>query len=81
MYRKISDDLKEAALRLKARGHDTNYEISQITGFSTRTLYRACRHKLLTGSVAPAQWTPPITPQAQLRLPSTPSTTQTNPLS
>jgi transposase len=54
VYRKISNDLKEAALRLKARGRDTNYEISQITGFSTRTLYRARRRKLLTGSVAPA---------------------------
>jgi len=55
VYRKISNDLKEAALRLKARGRDSNYEISLITGFSTRTLYRARRRKLLTGSAAPAQ--------------------------
>jgi transposase len=54
-YRKISNDFKDAALRLKARGWDTNYEISQITGFSTRTLYCAHQHKLLTGSVAPLQ--------------------------
>jgi transposase len=55
VYRKISNDLKEAALRLKARGRDTAQEISQITGFCTRTLYRARQRKLLTGSVAPAQ--------------------------
>ena len=52
--RKISNDLKEAALRLKARGRDTNHEISLITGFSTSTLYRALRRKLLTGRAAPA---------------------------
>jgi transposase len=55
VYRKISTDLKEAAIRLKSRGRDTDYEISQIVGFSTRTLYRARRQKLLTGSAAPAQ--------------------------
>lgn len=55
VYRKISDDLKDAALRLKARGRDTNFEISQITGFCTRTLYRAHQRKLLAGSVAPLQ--------------------------
>jgi len=55
VYRKISNDLKEAALRLKARGRDSNYEILLITGFSTRTLYRARQRKLLTGSAAPAQ--------------------------
>jgi transposase len=54
VYKKISNDLKEAALRLKARGRDTDHEISLITGFSTRTLYHAYQHKLLTGSVAPA---------------------------
>jgi transposase len=55
VYRKISTDLKEAAIRLKARGRDTDYEISQIVGFSTRTLYRVHRQKFLTGSAAPAQ--------------------------
>ncbi|KAF9030615.1 hypothetical protein BJ165DRAFT_1358753 [Panaeolus papilionaceus] len=54
VYRKISADLKEAALRLKARGHDTDEEICFITGFSTCTLYRACQQKALTGSAAPA---------------------------
>lgn len=52
--RRISNDLKEAAMRLKIRGRDTDEEICQITGFSRRTLYRARRRKLQTGSVAPA---------------------------
>jgi len=43
VYRHISDDLKEAAIRLKNRGRDTNYEIKEITGMSTCTLGRANR--------------------------------------
>ncbi len=49
VYRKISDDLKEAALRLEARGRDTVYDIVAITGFSLRTFYRARQQKLRTG--------------------------------
>ena len=55
VYRRISDDLKEAAIRLKNRGRDTDHEIRQITGFSTKTLNRAIRRKQATGSVAKAQ--------------------------
>lgn len=51
--RRISDDLKEAALRMKNRGRDTNTEIAQIMGFSK--LFRAQRRKRATGSVAKAQ--------------------------
>lgn len=53
--RKISDDLKEAALRLQQRGRDTTEEILSIVGFSKSTLYRTERRKNLTGSVAKAQ--------------------------
>lgn len=52
--RKISDDLKEAALRLKARGIDSDAEIARITNISVSTLYRAQRRQRLTGSVAKA---------------------------
>ena len=52
VYRKISDDLKEAALRLYARGRDNVHQIAAITGFSIRTFYRARRQKHQTGSVA-----------------------------
>jgi len=55
VYRHISDDLKEAAIRLKNRGYDTNHEIRQITGFSTKTLNWAIQRKQATGSVAKAQ--------------------------
>jgi len=55
VYRKISDDLKEAALRLMARGRDTVYDIAAVTGFSVRTLYHARHRKLHTGSVAKAE--------------------------
>ncbi len=51
--RRISDDLKEAALRLKARG-DSDSEITRITGFSRRTLYRIQLRKRQTGSVTKA---------------------------
>ncbi|KJA26468.1 hypothetical protein HYPSUDRAFT_132666 [Hypholoma sublateritium FD-334 SS-4] len=54
VYRKISDDLKEAALRLDARGHDNAYQIAAITGFSVRTFYRIRAQKLQTGTVAKA---------------------------
>jgi transposase len=50
--RKISDDLKMAALRLRARGQDNDEEISNIVGFSLSTLHRAARRFCLTGDVA-----------------------------
>jgi transposase len=53
--RRISDDAKSIALRLKARGRDTNSEIAQLCNFSTRTLYRAMQRKNITGSVSKAQ--------------------------
>ena len=37
--RHISDDLKLAALRLKARGCDSVSEILDIIGFSKKTFY------------------------------------------
>lgn len=52
--RKISDDLKDAALRLKADGRTSAY-IRHITGISRRTLYRSQKRKRDTGSVAKAQ--------------------------
>ena len=55
VYRHISNDLKEATIRLKNRGCDTDHEIREITGFSTKTLRRAIRRKHATGSVAKAQ--------------------------
>jgi transposase len=54
VFRKISDNLKEAAVRLKERGQDTDQEISEITGMSIQSVYRARERKRLTGSVAPA---------------------------
>ncbi|KAF8969702.1 hypothetical protein BDZ97DRAFT_1959905 [Flammula alnicola] len=41
--RRISDDLKMAALRLKARGRDSVREILQIVRFSRKTFYRVQR--------------------------------------
>ncbi|KAJ6484225.1 hypothetical protein C8R45DRAFT_755662, partial [Mycena sanguinolenta] len=52
--RRISNDLKDAALRLRARGRDTTPEILDIVGFSRSTLYRTSRRKRPTGSVAHA---------------------------
>ncbi|KAJ7075383.1 hypothetical protein B0H15DRAFT_791910 [Mycena belliarum] len=52
--RRISDDLKEAALRLEDRGRDTTKQILKIVQFSKSTLVRARRRKLLTGRVAKA---------------------------
>ncbi len=52
VYRKISDDLKEAALRLYARGRDNIHEIASITGFSIRTFYHTHQQKRRTGTVA-----------------------------
>jgi len=40
---------------LKNWGRDTNYEIKQITGMSTCTLWRAIQCKQMTGSVAKTQ--------------------------
>ena len=48
--RRISDDLKEASLRMKARAYGLA-EICTITGFSAATFYWAQKRKLLTGSV------------------------------
>ncbi|TFK68880.1 hypothetical protein BDN72DRAFT_870819 [Pluteus cervinus] len=53
--RRISNDLKGAAVRLKNRGRDTDEETTKIVGFSVRTVYRTLRQKRLTGSVAKAQ--------------------------
>jgi transposase len=52
--RRISDDLKEAALQLKQDGHTPDY-IKGITGISKRTLFRTQKRKHNTGSVAKAQ--------------------------
>jgi len=52
--RRISDDLKMAALRLKARGRDTLPEILDIVKFSRRTFYKTQHRYQQTGSVAKA---------------------------
>jgi len=52
--RRTSDDLKEAALRMKAREY-RDEEILEISQFSLSTLKRAARQKRLTGSVAKVQ--------------------------
>jgi transposase len=52
--RKISDDLKEAALRLRQDGQTPGY-IKHITGISRCTLFRTQKQKHDTGSVAKAQ--------------------------
>ncbi|KAJ7939025.1 hypothetical protein B0H13DRAFT_1587376 [Mycena leptocephala] len=51
---RISDDLKDAALRLEDRGHDSTSEILDIVGFSRSTLYHTRKRKILTGGVAKA---------------------------
>jgi hypothetical protein len=51
---KISDDLKEAALRLRQDGQTPRY-IKHITGISRHTLFRTQKWKCNTGSVAKAQ--------------------------
>jgi hypothetical protein len=51
----ISDDLKMAALRFKARGHDTIDEILQIVQFSRKTFYRVQHQYRRVGTVAKAQ--------------------------
>jgi transposase len=53
--RRISDDLKMAALRLHARGRDSLREILRIVKFSRKTFNRAQRRYRLTGSVAKAE--------------------------
>lgn len=53
--RAISDDLKEAMLRMEDRGRDTTSEILKIAQFSRSTLIRTRKRKHLTGSVAKAQ--------------------------
>ena len=53
--RHISDDLKMAALRLKARGRDSLKDIIQIVQFSPKTFYRAQRRYRQFGTVAKAQ--------------------------
>jgi len=51
----ISDDLKMAALRLKARGRDSVTEILDIVRFSHNTFRRAQRRYNQVGTVAKAQ--------------------------
>ena len=53
--RQISDDFKMAALRLKAHGRDSVWEILQIVQFSRKTFNQAQRRYHLTGTVAKAQ--------------------------
>ena len=52
--RKISNDLKEASLRMKARLYPDE-EVLAVVGFSRSTLKRAAHRKALTGSVAKKQ--------------------------
>jgi len=52
--RKISNDIKEAALRMKSRGYNVD-EILDITSISESTLYRTACRKRLTGTVAHAK--------------------------
>jgi len=52
--RRISDDLKLAALRLKARGRDSVSEILDIVGFSKKTFYRIQGQFRRIGTVAKA---------------------------
>lgn len=51
-YRKISNDLKEATIRLLARGQDSLEDILDIVGMSESTYRRALRRIRETGSVA-----------------------------
>ena len=53
--RRIRDDVKEVAMKLKARGKDTLEEILEIVNFSERTFYCIQHRKRVTGSVAKAQ--------------------------
>ena len=53
--RRISDDLKMAALRLRARGRDSTSEILKIVGFSQKTFYRIQSKYRQTGTVAKAE--------------------------
>ncbi|KAG2128316.1 uncharacterized protein EDB93DRAFT_1071763, partial [Suillus bovinus] len=51
---RISNDLKDAALRMVNKGYATT-EILSITQFSKSTFYRTQRRKRATGSVAKIQ--------------------------
>ena len=51
----ISNDLKMAALRLRACGRDSVREILHIVRFSRKTFNRAEQRYRLTGTVAKAQ--------------------------
>ncbi|KAJ7759964.1 hypothetical protein B0H16DRAFT_1301337 [Mycena metata] len=53
--RSISDDLKEALLRLEDRGRDSTSEILKVGQISRSTLCRARKRRRETGSVAKAQ--------------------------
>ena len=53
--RRISDDLKMAALRLKARGRDSVTEILEIVRFSLSTFYRVQHRYHEVRTVAKAQ--------------------------
>jgi hypothetical protein len=52
--RKISNDLKRAALHLRARGQDSISQITEICDFSRSTFFRVLRCRQLTGDVAKA---------------------------
>jgi len=50
--RRISDDAKRIAMRLKARGRDSDHEICNLVNFSLSTLHRTLRRNRATGDVA-----------------------------
>lgn len=54
-FRKISNDLKEASIRLANRGQDSLKDVLGIVGFSESTYWRTLRRLRATGSVAFAQ--------------------------
>jgi len=53
--RRISDDLKMVAMRLRARGRDTVSEILQIVRFSRKTFFTVQGRFRQLGTVAKAQ--------------------------
>jgi len=52
--RRISDDLKRPALRMRACGRYTDPEVIQVMGISRSTLFRTAHRMRRTGSVAKA---------------------------
>lgn len=55
VYRRISDDNKMTAVRLRLRGLDTVQEIKQLTAMSQASLYRVWNRFQTTGSVAKSE--------------------------